>query len=320
MDRKIVITGPTGAIGMALIKRCIEEKIHVVAVCHKKSVRIAQIPQSPYVQIVEADLADLSRLDKRELGLADTESADIFYHFAWEGTTGASRNDMPLQIKNIQYTIEAAELAYRLGCGTFIGAGSQAEYGRVEGMLTAKTPVFPENGYGMAKLCAGQMSRQRCGALGMRHIWVRILSVYGPYDGQGSMVMSTIRKLAGGERAGFTSGEQMWDYLYSADAADAMLLLAEKGIRDKTYVLGSGQIKPLKDYILQIWQAVEEQNGFAGELGLGDVPYSEGQVMYLGADLAELSQDTGFEPRVTFEEGIRDTVGSIIRGNRVSAE
>lgn len=318
MGKKIVITGPTGAIGMALIKRCIEEKIHVVAVCHKRSARIEQISQNPYVHVVEADLVDLSRLGRKELGLAETQSADIFYHFAWEGTTGASRNDMPMQIKNIQHTIDAVELAYRLGCDTFIGAGSQAEYGRVEGMLTARTPVFPENGYGMAKLCAGQMSRQRCGALGMRHIWVRILSVYGPYDGQGSMVMSTIRKLAGGGRAGFTPGEQMWDYLYSADAAAALLLLAERGIHNKTYVLGSGQVKPLKEYVLQIWQAVEEQNGITGEIGLGDVPYSEGQVMYLGADLTELRHDTGFEPKVAFEEGIRNTVSSTMRGNGVS--
>ncbi len=312
MDKKIVITGPTGTIGMALIKRCVKEKIHVVAVCHKKSSRIEQIPQNPYVHVVRADLADLSWLGRKELGLAETESANIFYHFAWEGTTGALRDDMPLQIRNIQYTIEAVGLAHRLGCDTFIGAGSQAEYGRVEGLLTAQTPVWPENGYGMAKLCAGQMSRQQCGALGMRHIWVRILSVYGPYDGQGSMVMSTIRKLACGERAGFTPGEQMWDYLYSADAAAAMLLLAERGINNKVYVLGSGQMKPLKDYILQIRQAVEEQNGFAGELGMGDIPYSEKQVMYLGADLTELRQDTGFEPGVTFEEGIRDTVRSVI--------
>lgn len=318
MGKKIVITGPTGAIGMALIKRCIEEKIHVVAVCHKKSARIEQIPQNPYVHVVEADLADLSRLGGKELGLVEKESADIFYHFAWEGTTGASRNDMPMQIKNIQHTIDAVELAYRLGCDTFIGAGSQAEYGRVEGMLTARTPVFPENGYGMAKLCAGQMSRQRCGGLGMRHIWVRILSVYGPYDGQGSMVMSTIRKLAGGGRAGFTPGEQMWDYLYSEDAAAALLLLAERGIHNKTYVLGSGQVKPLKEYVLQIRQTVEEQNGITGEIGLGDVPYSEGQVMYLGADLTELRQDTGFEPKVAFEEGIRNTVSSTMRGNGVS--
>ena len=50
----------------------------------------------------------------------------------------------------------------KLGCYKFIGAGSQAEYGRVEGKLTALTLTFPENGYGIAKLCAGQMSRILC--------------------------------------------------------------------------------------------------------------------------------------------------------------
>ena len=307
-NKRIIITGPTGAIGMALIKRCIEEKVYTVAVCHKGSVRIAQIPQNRYVHVVEADLADLGRLDKKELGFAETENADIFYHFAWEGTTGTSRNDMTLQIKNIQYTIDAVKLAVRLGCDTFIGAGSQAEYGRVEGVLTAETPTFPENGYGMAKLCAGQMSRQLCETLGMRHIWTRILSVYGPYDGQGSMVMSAIRKLMGGERAGFTRGEQMWDYLYSEDAAAAMFLLGKKGIHGRIYVLGSGQVKPLKDYILKIQNAVEKQTGFAGELGFGDIPYGERQVMYLGADITALMRDTGFEPQVSFEAGIERTV------------
>lgn len=312
INKKIVITGPTGAVGMALINQCIKAGIYVAAVCHKGSARIAQIPDNPYVRIVEADLSDLRSLGKKELGIAPEETADIFYHLAWEGTTGASRNDMALQIQNIRYTIDAVELASRLGCEVFIGAGSQAEYGRTEGLLTADTPVFPENGYGMAKLCAGQMSRQRCEALGMRHIWVRILSVYGPYDGSGSMVMSTIRKLAAGERAGFTPGEQMWDYLYSEDAADALFRLAEKGLSGKTYILGSGRVRPLKDYILQIRQAVERQNGSAGELGFGDIPYSEKQVMYLGADITELAQDTGFEPAVSFEAGIERTVSQFM--------
>lgn len=307
-SKRVVITGPTGAIGMALIKRCAEERIHVVAVCHRTSRRIAQIPESEYIRVVEADLAEFGHLGKKELGLAEKENADVFYHLAWEGTTGNARNNMPLQIKNIGYTIEAVELAARLGCDTFVGAGSQAEYGRVEGLLTAETPAFPENGYGMAKLCAGQMSRQRCEVLGMRHIWVRILSVYGPYDGQASMVMGTIRKLAAGERAGFTAGEQMWDYLYSRDAADAMLLLGEKGMRGTTYVLGSGKVRPLKEYILQIQQEVRRQNGNVGEIGLGDIPYAEKQVMYLGADITALVRDTGFEPKISFAEGIEHTV------------
>lgn len=297
--QRIVITGPTGAIGMALIKECIENKISVVAICHKGSMRIRQIPKSEYITVIETDLSRLKDLDTNGI------KADAFYHLAWAGTTGEARNDMPLQIQNIQYAIDAVELAYRMGCTVFVGAGSQAEYGRVEGLLTPLTPTFPENGYGMAKLCAGQMTRQRCEALGIRHIWARILSVYGPYDTPNSMVMSTINKLVNGERASFTLGEQKWDYLYSLDAARAMLLLGKNGISEKTYVLGSGQVKLLREYIYEIQGAILEKYGNLGELGLGDIQYADKQVMYLGADISELRHDTGFEPKVKFSDGIR---------------
>jgi nucleoside-diphosphate-sugar epimerase len=117
--------------------------------------------------------------------------------------------------------------------------------------------------------------------------------------------MSTINKLINGERASLTLGEQKWDYLYSLDAARAMLLLGEKGISGKTYVLGGGNVKPLKEYIYDIKDIIIEKFGKSGTLGLGDIPYGNKQVMYLGADISELKQDTGFEPKVEFEDGIR---------------
>ena len=55
-----------------------------------------------------------------------------------------------MQNANIKYTLDAVELAKRLGCKTFIGAGSQAEYGRVEGTISEKTDKNPENGYALA--------------------------------------------------------------------------------------------------------------------------------------------------------------------------
>lgn len=295
---KVVITGPTGAIGMALVQKCIQEHTEVLAICHRGSKRISQIPKHPLVRVLEADLHELRELEC--IG-----EYDVFYHLAWDGTFGNARNDMYLQNKNVKYTLDAVSFAKRLGCTTFIGAGSQAEYGRAEGLLTSNTPTFPENGYGMAKLCAGQMSRKLCEELQMKHIWVRILSVYGPYDGVNTMISSTITKLSHGERASFTPGEQMWDYLYSEDAANALYLLASKGMDEKTYLLGSGVVRPLKDYIQEIYDVVCEKYEQVGELGIGDVGYSDKQVMYLGADITELAEDTGFEPKVSFEEGIR---------------
>ena len=229
---------------------------------------------------------------------------DVFYHFAWGGTTGDGRNDCEIQEKNIRYALDAAALAKRFGCSAFVGAGSQAEYGRVEGNLNSQTPAFPENGYGMAKLCAGQMTRLYCRQAGMRHVWTRILSIYGPGDGAGSMVMSAIHRLLAGETPAFTKGEQQWDYLYSGDAAKALLLLGEKGHDGGVYCLGSGKARPLADYIGMIRDAIDPRLSVA----LGAVPYAPGQVMYLCADIAKLKEDTGFAPEVSFEEGIKKTI------------
>lgn len=293
---RIAITGPTGAIGMALIKKCMEQQISVLAICHKGSRRINNIPTDPLVKVIELDLADYHTFDPK-----DIKKCDVFYHLAWNGTFGDSRNDMSLQVKNIQWTLDAVKLAKRLGCHTFVGAGSQAEYGRVEGLLRPDTSAFPENGYGMAKLCAGQMSRNVCEQLGICHIWTRILSVYGPYDGKDTMIMSSLSKMMANEPTAFTKGEQLWDYLYSEDAADALLALGTDGVHGKIYCLGSGEAHPLSWYIQIMHQLTKSK----ADIGLGKLPYRDKQVMHLQADTSELQKDIGFRPRTAFAEGIK---------------
>ena len=299
---RVVITGPTGAIGHALTEQCIRSGDEVLAIVRKGSPRIRTIPQDSKVTVLELGLDDYDEYVRS--ARAPEIPYDVFYHFAWEGTTGSSRNDTDLQSRNIEHALSAVRLAAFLGCKTFIGAGSQAEYGRVEGSLKADTPAFPENGYGIAKLCSGQLTRILCGQLGIKHIWTRILSVYGPYDGEGSMIISSLRKMINGEESRFTKGEQEWDYLYSEDAARAMHLLAQKGIGNKVYVIGSGKTRKLMDYI----SVMEQKASPSVHPVLGAVPYADKQVMHLCADISELTEDTGFMPAVDFEEGIEKTI------------
>lgn len=303
---RIVITGPTGAIGLALIQKCIRENIKVLAVCRKESKRKELIPVHSLVEIKECGLEELALWNEMP-----KVKYDVFYHFAWSKTIGDGRNDMKAQLNNVSFTLDAVGVANRLGCHTFIGAGSQAEYGRVEGKLNEGVPTFPENGYGIAKLCAGQMSRLECEKYGMKHIWTRILSVYGPYDNQQTMICSTINSLLSGKTPPLTKGEQQWDYLYSDDAAVAMLLLGEKGKKDKTYCIGSGKTRKLSEYIKVLRDEIDPDL----KLGLGEIAYGKNQVMNLCADITDLSNDTGFIPITEFDAGIRKTIEWIKRGN-----
>ncbi len=302
MDHRIihsaVVTGPTGAIGTALCRFLAERGITVFAVVRPGSERAVHLRDIAGIQVLECDISRLAELPDL------IAASDAFFHLAWAKTTGAGRNDMPAQIYNIRYTVDAVRVAAAIGCKVFVGAGSQAEYGRVNGPLRPDTPCFPENGYGMAKLCAGQMSQAECEKLGIDHIWPRILSIYGPYDGEGSMISSVIHALLAGEKPTLTAGEQIWDYLYSDDAAEALYLMAERGRSGCVYPLGSGQARPLREYIEILRNTIDPSL----PLGFGDIPYGERQVMHLEADLSVLRKETGFSPITTFPTGIRKTI------------
>ena len=298
--KSAVITGPTGAVGTALCEILAKNKVEVYAVVRPGSGRAARLGNVAGIRMVSCDASELQSLSQKLAGVR----ADAFFHLAWAKTVGQGRNDMPAQIENIRYTIDAVRSAAALGCRVFLGAGSQAEYGRVDHALTPETPCFPENGYGMAKLCAGEMSREECRRLGVEYIWPRILSVYGPRDGESSMISSVTRALLKGEKPALTAGEQIWDFLYSADAAEALYRLALSGSDGEVYPLGSGSSRPLREYIEMLRDAIDP----ALPLGFGEVPYGDRQVMHLEADLTALARDTGYTPATDFAEGIRKTI------------
>ena len=267
--RRAVVTGPTGAIGTALCRLLDKKGIDVYALVRPGSRRTEHLKYIEGVRIIECGLEDLGHLPDCMKDI----HADAFFHLAWDKTTGEGRNDMSAQIKNIQYTLDAVHAAMVLGCEVFIGAGSQAEYGRVDCALTPDTPCFPENGYGMAKLCAGQMSRVECEKLGIDHIWPRILSVYGPHDGENAMLPQITSQLLEGKRPALTAGEQLWDYLYADDAAEALYRLALNGKNGKVYPVGGGYARPLKKYVDELRDAIDPSL----PIGYGEIPYGMDQ-------------------------------------------
>lgn len=295
---RAIVTGATGMLGWNLIEYLIQKDIEVLAVVNPASIRKDCIPKHKYVTILEMDLQQIAEYTLQQ-------NYDYFFHLGWRGTHGELREDIYLQEANAREALQMVDFAKKAGCSVFVGAGSQAEYGTgIHERLSGTLPARPETAYGIGKYMAGIMTGKRCKQLGIRHQWVRILSVYGPGDGMHTMVMSGIQKLLKGEVPAYTKAEQQWDYLYVKDAVEALYLIADRGIDQKIYCLGSGHPRQLKDYILDIRDAVDSK----AEILLGAMPYPENQVMYLCADISELCKDTGFQVKTTFSEGMRKTV------------
>lgn len=291
--RKIIVTGATGAVGSAVVRRALARDIQVTCIVHQGSKRLSNLPQDNRVSIVECNLADYRTLEMEG-------EYDAFIHLSWEKTFGASRDDAEVQTRNIQYTLDAVQLAHRCGSSVFVGAGSQAEYGVQSVDLTPELPVKPESGYGIAKYAAGKLSAMLCKNLGMRQCWVRILSVYGPNDGENSLISYLIREFKAGNSPQLTKCEQMWDYLYADDAADAILAVAENGVDGKAYPLGSGNGRKLSEYVNDIKNAINPSI----EVQFGAKEYYPHQPMYLVADIREMTEDTGWSPSFSFTNGI----------------
>lgn len=294
-----IVTGATGMIASALIRKLVKEKVEVFALCRPGDPKDDEFFSSPLVHAVDVDIADYANaaplIEKK---------CDVIYHFAWLGTFGNSRDEAYTQSDNIRYTLDAVKLGHDCGCECFVSSGSQAEYGRTEEKLTENTPTNPETGYGIAKFAAGKLSRLYAHQNGMRHCWVRIASVFGQKGNPNSIIMSSLSEMLKGHTTQYTKGEQQWDFLHCDDAALAFYLIGEKGADGRVYPLGSGQTRLLSDYIKAMRDVVDPNL----EIKLGARPYNPGQVMYLCADISALTKDTGFKPELTFEDGIRRTV------------
>jgi nucleoside-diphosphate-sugar epimerase len=284
-------------LGVALIEECIKQDVRVFAIVRPHSRNISRLPSSSLISVVECDMHEYRKLPEMI-----REKVDVFYHFAWSVTDSKRNDDVVGQCQNIQTALEASQVSSCLGCKVFIGAGSQAEYGDTnELVFKPDTPENPNTPYGIAKYAAGKLSKIQCTKLGIRFVWARVFSVYGKFDRSSSMVNSSLALMLKGEKTSFTKGTQLWDYLHSEDAGRAFFLLGNSKKCEGTYCIGSGQSKPLYEYIVEMRNLVDPNLA----IGIGEILYGNNPPRDLCADISSLTTDTGFFPSVSFKEGIQ---------------
>lgn len=296
--KKAVMTGGSGGVGLALIKKLLSENVEILLFMRKNSTRFNRLPQDERLHVECYALDELNQYIPKE------KDYDVFFHLGWANSIRVNRDDIGGQIENITYACNAVDLAHQLGCHTFVGVGSQAEYGRKNEPLRPDMLCEPETAYGSVKLCTCYTTRLLCKRYNMRHNWIRVLSGYGVYDNEESLLIANIVNSLAGRPLQFSKGEQIWDFVYMDDIAEALFLVAEKGHENAIYVVGSGEARPLKEYI----KILCEKLGESIDSGLGKIPYSENQVMHLEADITELMEDTGWVPEISFEEGIERVI------------
>lgn len=306
--KRFVIAGASGFIGSAIVRRATQLGYPAPIVVLRADSNAWRL--APWVSqccvFREPDLAKQSVQDEIR-----AMSPASWLQIGWQGVQNKDRHNLQQVSVNIPLIIRSLDFATAVGCIHWVGFGSQAEYGRFEGAISEDLPVRADTVYGKAKLAAYWTSAAYAQAVGLTHCWLRIFSTYGPEDDPQWLIPYIISEIKKGEVPQLTKCEQIWDYLFVDDAADAALASVNFSL-EGVYNIASGQGVVLRDIVKEVLVAM----GGSHTVNFGGRSYSPNQVMHLVGDRSRLSSASGWAPKVSLREGIRSTVSYFSQCNR----
>ena len=310
-EQSVVITGADGFIGSHLTKYLSGQGINVYAIIIKNSLLRSRIDGLSGVRIFEADLCD----GAIRVNLLPREPVAMF-HLAWNGVSPEARNSITVQQSNLGLCMDAVRLAAAVKAQRFILPGSTMEYAYCGQEINATALPSPQNAYGTAKIEARFLCEVMCEELSVPYIYAVISGIYSADRKDSNVIYYTIDKLLRGEKPVYTKLEQLWDYVHIDDLVRALYLIALKGKAGAFYSIGHGDNWPLANYIYQIRDIIDPTL----PLGIGELPYKNGRLPSSCVDLREIIEDTGFNPQIPFDVGIKaviDIVSKEIQAERV---
>ena len=297
---KYIVTGACGFVGSALVKELLSHNKTEKVLCIDKIKNESRIPNDPRIEFLSLSIDSIDSLTD----LIHGETYDVFYHYAWVGSAGPLRMDEKVQTQNALWNVNCLREAKKVGCKKFVAAGSIMEFEVHAVMYAQGTKPGMAYIYGVGKVLAHELCKPIANELGIDLVWAYITNAYGVGESSPRFINTTMRKIIHGERLEFTAGTQNYDFLYIDDVARAFRLLGEKGKANRGYIIGSGNARPLKKFILEMTNS-----------NCPDNPPHFGDVLFTGTNLPletfstkSIEEDCGFKPEISFAEGTRRTM------------
>lgn len=310
----VIVTGATSFVGAAAIKELLKKGHVVTAVVRPASAKLNVITSGSEeliaggkLRIVENDLSETEKLPEKI-----TAQAEVFCHFGWDGSGSGARNDMALQKKNYANSLKAIGAAKALGCKTFLFAGSQAECGLHETLITEESGCSPRSLYGEAKLKMRIDGEALCRKLGLSYVHARIFSAYGPGDHPWTLVESCVDAALQEKELSLGACTQQWNFLYIEDLGKAICALAEtphtklKKLENPVFNLAGSETKPLREFV----EIIQKTCGGGGCYRYGVRPENAEGAINLMPSIEKIQEVTGWRPETDFETGIRNVVAA----------
>ena len=299
---KIFVTGGTGFIGSHMVRALVADGHEVLALRREKSSLARCVDFEKEVTWVSQDNPAWSQT-------VTAQKPAVIIHAAWAGVTAAERADWQLQARNLDLFADLMQIAGSVGLEQFVGLGSQAEYGPINGRVDENHPCKPDTAYGATKLATLALLESFARSKKMPYAWLRLFSVYGPGESESWFIPNLIRQMNLGQSPQLSGCDQRYDYLHVCDLAAALLAVLQHPEKSGVYNLSSDTSLPLK----QVVQLVKKYTGCRAEPGFGVLPYRPGQSMHMEGDSTRFNRTFDFQPRMRIDEGLRQIIAEVMQ-------
>jgi nucleoside-diphosphate-sugar epimerase len=299
----LLVTGAGGFVGAAVARLAVARGLDVVAAVGPQSRLDRLAPVAREVAVVRADITDEAAL----AAAVASARPDACVHLAAAGAV-VREDDVDLLLAT--NALAPARLARALadaGCARLVTAGSSSEYGTVAGAMDEAAACDPDDPYGVAKLAGGLLARVVARQHGLESAHLRLFSVYGPGEDPRRLVPTVVANLLARRPVALTPGEQVRDFVYVDDVAEALVDAALRpGIDGLTANLGTGVQTTVRDLCLK----VAALTGGHELLRFGVVPYRTDERFAWRAATERAAVELGWRARTPLDQGLRLTVAA----------
>ncbi|MCO4778228.1 MULTISPECIES: dTDP-glucose 4,6-dehydratase [Lentibacter] len=318
---KLLVTGGAGFIGSAVVRLAVargHEVVNLDALTYAACLEnVASVSASPLYSFEQADIRDLPALE----AIFQKHQPDAVMHLAAESHVDRSIDGPQAFIEtNVMGTYNMLQAArhYWEGCGKpkafrFHHISTDEVFGSLgaTGQFTEETPYDPRSPYSASKASSDHLVRAWAETYGLPVVLTNCSNNYGPFHFPEKLIPVVILSaLAGKPIPIYGKGENVRDWLYVEDHADALLLVLEKGAVGRSYNIGGENERSNLELVQTICTILDT-------LKPASAPYADliefvtdrpGHDLRYAIDPTRIREELGWRPSVTVEEGLEKTV------------
>lgn len=298
---KILITGANGFVGKELVKKILKKKKYSLSIILRNKKK-SEFPlfRDKNIEITYGSLDDQKFLKN----FFKKKKIDTIIHCAWQGVSSEQRNKS-IQNNNLRITKNIIDSLKDISSvKTFISYGSQAEYGNQKKILKETSDTKPITKYGILKIKIYKKFQKFFEKKKIRFIWLRIFTGYGTESNIAWLIPKTIINVLNNVKMKFTKGEQIYNFVYISDIADATMKILKNKKAYGIYNLGGKKNYKIKKVISLIYKKMNTQY----KPMFGQLSYRSDQTMNYRASISKIKKEVSWEPKVSLPMGIKKII------------